>query len=62
MIKCENCGADLKEDGFLCEASVYANWNKENHRFEFSIRAKDFEIKCPECYSYIDEQAYLVKE
>lgn len=62
MAKCEHCGCDLKKEGFLCEASVYATWNEGNKRFEFSVRGKDFEIKCPECYSYIDEQTTLVQE
>jgi len=62
MAKCEHCGYDLKKEGFLCEASVSAIWNEKNKRFEFTVRGKDFEVKCPECYAYIDEQATLVKE
>ena len=62
MAKCDYCGCDFEKEGFLCEASVYATWNKKNKRFEFSVRGKDFETKCPECYSYTDEQAILVQE
>jgi hypothetical protein len=62
MAKCDYCGCDFEKEGFLCEASVYATWNEKNKRFEFSVRGKDFETKCPECYAYTDEQATLVQE
>ena len=62
MDECKHCGYDFKKEGVLCEALVYAQWNEESKRFEFSVREKDFEKKCPECYSYTDEQAILVQD
>ena len=62
MDECKHCGCDFKKEGILCEASVYAQWNEENKRFAFSVRGKDFEKKCPECYIFVDNEATLVRE
>lgn len=61
MIKCRCCGANLKETGVICDSSVYANWDEENNRFELSIERRDYEAKCPECYTFVEEQV-IIKE
>lgn len=58
---CSECGCDLKENGILCEASVIASYDEEKGKFILDISGlsiRDFETKCPECYSIgIDVQA-----
>lgn len=53
-MKCSECGTDLKESGILCETSLMSYWNEERQAFLLDINdltIKDFETKCPECYS-----------
>lgn len=53
-MKCSECGADLKELGVLCEASLVSIWNEDRQAFVLDIEnlsIKDFEVKCPECYT-----------
>lgn len=59
---CDRCGYNYKEDGLAVDLSVTANWNEEKNRYEFKKSFLDIEIKCPNCYGYVDETVRMLED
>lgn len=59
---CDSCGHNYKEDGLAVDMSVTAIWNNKKDRYEFRPSFVDTEIKCPNCYAFVDEKVHVVKE
>lgn len=59
---CDRCEYNYKEDGLAVDLSVTANWNEEKNRYEFKKSFLDIEIKCPNCYGYVDETVRMLED
>lgn len=58
---CNNCGYNYKEEGLAVDMSITAHWNEKTQRYEFKRSFVDTEIKCPNCYGYVDETIKILE-
>ena len=51
---CEECGCDLSKKGVQVDISFIAGLDEETGQFGYPLSNSDREIKCPECYAFVD--------